>query len=320
MNQTNRRHFLRTATAGVMAAGLNPNFSIAQEAGRKKPNIVILFIDDLGYGDIACFGNPRIPTPPSTRSPLVGPNAQCPTSPIRPAAQAVDLMTGMYAQRLWQIGHGSQTAIPEDHPTMGEFMRDAGYTTGQIGKWDIGDNRQGPSARIYESLETPLAINTIAKMKMGAMLPDRSRRRLHGRIRQPKRHPYDKLWAAQALLLMLLSLRRSLERKNTPQHYRDRIPGGDGTAYEGAVVAVDAPGQTAGPAQETRPRKRHPHFLHRRQWANRSHGGSSDVPGKAETLNRRAGFTRPPSSLGPESFRQASLTKARPPPSISTPL
>ena len=56
-------------------------------------------------------------------------------------------MTGMYAQRFGKSGMARGLPIPEDHPTMGEFMRDAGYVTGQIGKWDIGSSGQGPHQR-----------------------------------------------------------------------------------------------------------------------------------------------------------------------------
>ena len=52
-------------------------------------------------------------------------------------ADAMALMSGM-ARGL---------PIPDDHPTMAEFMRDAGYVTGQIGKWDIGSRTQGPLQR-----------------------------------------------------------------------------------------------------------------------------------------------------------------------------
>ena len=82
MNQTDRRHFLKTAATGTIAAGLSSSLSLAQGAGRERPNIVILFIDDLGYGDIACFGNPHIPTPHIDSLAARGPSAQCPTSPI----------------------------------------------------------------------------------------------------------------------------------------------------------------------------------------------------------------------------------------------
>ena len=71
----------------------------AKEAQR-KPNVVILFIDDLGYGDLACFGNKRIPTP--CIDSLAADGVRCTMSyitnpPCSPSRCA--LMTGMYAQR-----------------------------------------------------------------------------------------------------------------------------------------------------------------------------------------------------------------------------
>jgi len=78
-------------------------------------------------------------------------------------------MTGMYAQRFGKSGMARGLPIPEDHPTLGEFMLDAGYTTGQIGKWDIGDNTQGPHQRGFmEVAKTLLEINTIARIKTAA--------------------------------------------------------------------------------------------------------------------------------------------------------
>ncbi len=65
-----------------------------------------------------------------------------PCSPSR-----CSLMTGMYAQRFGKSGMARGLPIPDDHPTMAEFMRDAGYVTGQVGKWDIGSVGQGPHQR-----------------------------------------------------------------------------------------------------------------------------------------------------------------------------
>ncbi|MCB1121162.1 MAG: sulfatase-like hydrolase/transferase, partial [Verrucomicrobiae bacterium] len=143
-----RRDFLKTTATGVLAAGLSPAFSLGQQVARKKPNVVILFIDDLGYGDVACFGNPRIPTP--NIDSLARTGAKCTMSyitnpPCSPSRCC--LMTGMYTQRFGKSGMARGLPIPEDHPTMGEFMQDAGYVTGQIGKWDIGSNEQGPQNR-----------------------------------------------------------------------------------------------------------------------------------------------------------------------------
>jgi arylsulfatase A-like enzyme len=148
MQNQNRRDFVKTTVTGAIATGLSSSFSLGQEVVRKKPNVVILFIDDLGYGDIGCFGNERIPTPHIDS--LAAKGAKCtmsyitnpPCSPSR-----CSLMTGMYAQRFGKSGMARGLPIPEDHPTMAEFMRDAGYVTGQVGKWDIGDNTQGPHQR-----------------------------------------------------------------------------------------------------------------------------------------------------------------------------
>lgn len=73
--------------------------ALAKEAPR-KPNVIILFIDNLGYGDLACFGNTRIPTP--NIDSLASHGVRCTMSyitnpPCSPSRCA--LMTGMYAQR-----------------------------------------------------------------------------------------------------------------------------------------------------------------------------------------------------------------------------
>ncbi|MBT6769324.1 MAG: sulfatase-like hydrolase/transferase, partial [Opitutales bacterium] len=105
MSTPNRRNFLKTATTGAIAAGLSPTFSLAQENSGRKPNVVMIFIDDLGFGDIACFGNSRIPTPHIDS--LATRGAKCtmsyitnpPCSPSR-----CSLMTGLYAQRSGKSG------------------------------------------------------------------------------------------------------------------------------------------------------------------------------------------------------------------------
>jgi len=123
-------------------------FLLAANVRAEKPNIVILFIDDLGYGDIGCFGNSRIPTPHIDA--LAASGARCtmsyitnpPCSPSR-----CSLLMGMYAQRFGKSGMARGLPIPDDQPTLAEFLRDAGYVTGQIGKWDVGAVGQGPRQR-----------------------------------------------------------------------------------------------------------------------------------------------------------------------------
>jgi len=142
-----RREFLKAVTAGMAAAGSLPGLAMSRAAGR-KPNVVILFIDDLGYGDVGSFGCPDIPTPHMDSLATTGvkcTNSYITNPPCSPSRCC--LMTGMYIQRFGKSGMARGLSIPKDHPTMAEYMRDAGYVTGMIGKWDIGSREQGPLDR-----------------------------------------------------------------------------------------------------------------------------------------------------------------------------
>ena len=144
-NRVNRRSFLLSASA-IAASTALPKSTRAQD--EKRPNVVILFIDDLAYGELGAFGCEDIPTPHMDS--LAARGVKCtnnyvtnpPCSPSR-----CSLMTGMYAQRFGKYGMARGMPIPSDHPTMAETMRDAGYVTGFIGKWDLGSKEQGPLDR-----------------------------------------------------------------------------------------------------------------------------------------------------------------------------
>lgn len=218
----------------VIAFGLQWNPSLGQSPTRTKPNVVILFIDDLGFGDLGCFGNERIPT--TNIDALARQGVRCtmsyitnpPCSPSR-----CSLMTGMYAQRFGKSGMARGLPIPDDHPTMAEFMRDAGYVTGQIGKWDIGAVDQGPHQRGF--------------MQVARHAPGEQYNRRLEDGREVYLTDLDGDYMAEFVdrnadrpfFLYFSPFAVHSKVKDTPQHYRDRIPGGDGTAYEGAVVAVD---------------------------------------------------------------------------------
>ena len=146
-NLMKRRDFLKAISAGIATIGLRsaPAMSLTRS---RRPNVVILFIDDLGYGDLGSFGCRDIPTPHMDS--LAANGVKCTNSyvtnpPCSPSRCCI--MTGMYIQRFGKSGMARGLAIPSDHPTMAEFMRDAGYVTGMIGKWDIGSKEQGPLDR-----------------------------------------------------------------------------------------------------------------------------------------------------------------------------
>ncbi len=234
VSPSTRRNFVRTAAAGAVLAGMTSPFAWAQASARRKPNVVILFIDDLGYGDLACFGNPRIPTPHIDS--LAARGAKCtmsyitnpPCSPSR-----CSLLTGMYAQRFGKSGMARGLPIPEDHPTMAEFMRDAGYVTGQVGKWDVGSTGQGPHQRGFmEVARNAPGLQYDREREDGSpvYLTDLDGDYMAEFVERNADRPFFLYFSPFAVHSKV---------KTTPQHYRDRIPGGDGTAYEGAVVAVD---------------------------------------------------------------------------------
>ncbi|MEM7312785.1 MAG: sulfatase-like hydrolase/transferase [Planctomycetota bacterium] len=109
----------------------------------KRPNVVILLIDDLGYTDLGCYGSEFYRTPridalagESFRfTDFYSANPVC--SPTRAA-----LMTGKSPQRVgitqW-IAPGTGVILPHEEETIGEAFADAGYATGYIGKWHLGE-------------------------------------------------------------------------------------------------------------------------------------------------------------------------------------
>ena len=116
-------------------------------ADASRPNVVLIYIDDLGYGDIGSYGSKDIPTPNIDR--LAAEGVRCTASYITnpPCCPSrCSLMMGQYGQRFGKYGMSRGLPIPTDRPTIGNFLQGVGYVTGQIGKWDIGTRRQGPLA------------------------------------------------------------------------------------------------------------------------------------------------------------------------------
>ena len=122
-----------------------------------RPNVILLFIDDLGYGDTGPYGCTDIPTPNIDRLAKEGitfTQAYVTNPPCCPSRSS--LMMGMYGQHFGKYGMSRGLPIPEDKATLGECLRDNGYVTGQVGKWDLGNKLQGPSARGFmEVAENP---------------------------------------------------------------------------------------------------------------------------------------------------------------------
>lgn len=131
---------------GILALiSLSVTTNATETIAEEKPNVVLIYIDDLGYGDLGCYGCDDIPTPNIDR--LAEEGVRCTASYITnpPCCPSrCSLMMGQYAQRFGKYGMSRGLAIPQDRPTLAGFLADHGYVTGQIGKWDIGTPQQGP--------------------------------------------------------------------------------------------------------------------------------------------------------------------------------
>jgi arylsulfatase A-like enzyme len=270
-HQNTRRDFLRHAATAAVAASLPSGAIYGQSRQGRKPNVVILFIDDLGLGDLACFGNKRIPTPHIDS--LAANGAKCTMSyitnpPCSPSRCA--LMTGMYAQRFGKSGMARGLPIPDDHPTLAELMRDGGYVTGQIGKWDIGSSDQGPHQRGFMEVAREAPGSPYMRK-----LEDGSTVYLTDLVGDYMAEFVDRN-AAKPFFLYFSPFAVHSKVDDTPQRYRDRIPGGNGTAYEGAVLAVDdAVGKLLATLKKHNLEKDTLIFLTGDNGANLTEGGSS---------------------------------------------
>lgn len=108
----------------------------------ERPNIIIIYADDVGYGDFSCNGSPTIQTPNVDRLASEGvrfTNAHTTSSTSTPARYG--LLTGQYPWRKEGTGIAAGNAgmiISPEQYTLADMLRGAGYATGAVGKWHLG--------------------------------------------------------------------------------------------------------------------------------------------------------------------------------------
>jgi arylsulfatase A-like enzyme len=107
----------------------------------ERPNVIYIYADDLGYGDLSCYGATKIQTPQIDRLASSGirfTNGHCTSATCTPSRYA--LMTGQYP---WRVGAAvlpgdAALIVPVDKITLPKVFRNAGYATGIVGKWHLG--------------------------------------------------------------------------------------------------------------------------------------------------------------------------------------
>jgi len=149
----NRREFVKFAAAGA-AALIGHGQAGARSRAAGKPNIILIMADDLGYGDIGCYGSTKIKTPNIDALAKAGMkftdyHSNCPVcSPTRAA-----LLTGRYQQRcgiegvVYAKGPTRQTGLALEETTFAEVLKRHGYATALFGKWHLGYNVEFNPAR-----------------------------------------------------------------------------------------------------------------------------------------------------------------------------
>ena len=127
-----------------------------------KPNFIVIFCDDLGYGDLGCYGSEKNRTPHIDKLAREGMRFTdfYSSSPVCTPSRA-SLMTGCYARRVglheaetghWVLIPRNRRGLNPEEVTVAEALRAAGYATACIGKWHLGDQPEHlPTAHGFDS-------------------------------------------------------------------------------------------------------------------------------------------------------------------------
>ncbi len=149
MKKLTRREFVASAVAASALAGAAADVSLGAQAGR--PNVLYIMADDLGWGDLSCYGRPDYKTPNLDRlasqgvrfthaysaAPVCTPTRCAFVTGRYPARTAV----GLEEPLSWRKQLAEQKrdpGLPPEHPTVASLLKAAGYRTALVGKWHLG--------------------------------------------------------------------------------------------------------------------------------------------------------------------------------------
>ncbi len=226
---------------------------------KRPPNIVLLLADDLGYGDLACYGNPVHRTPhvdALATGGMVFENAYANAPNCAPTRAA--LMSGLYSPRtgVYTVNNSARgkaklrkliptpnrNDLDESFVTLAETLAEAGYATGHVGKWHLGADprRQGFGVNIAgnqaghpRSYYTPYSNPDLEDGTEGEYLTDRMGREACRFIEQNAERPFF-------LQLAFFSVHTPIQgRRDLVESYTEELGDGRLAEYAAMVSAMD---------------------------------------------------------------------------------
>ncbi len=143
--ESNTQQAMKRILLTLVALCFGASLAVGQ-AARRPPNFVVIFCDDLGYGDIGSFGNPTIRTPNLDRMAAEGQrwtsfySADSVCTPSRAALLTgrLPIRTGMFSDIRRVLFPDSADGLPQSEITIAELLKTRGYATAAIGKWHLG--------------------------------------------------------------------------------------------------------------------------------------------------------------------------------------